>query len=141
MLARLLDEQLDEADHASIVDHVESCVSCQERLKELTSDDSRLFEWKQIDRSATNPWLTSAHAGTSSQSHPLPNPGFHWDSPRAARAIRQWITTNWSLRITTTNGDQTRTALTPCRWSKATRFWRNSVTAAWASSTRPTSSV
>ena len=42
MLARLLDEQLDPVDHASIVEHVESCVSCQERLKELTSYCSRL---------------------------------------------------------------------------------------------------
>lgn len=45
MLARLLDEQLDNADHASIVDHVESCVACQERLRELTRNDSRLIEW------------------------------------------------------------------------------------------------
>ena len=61
MLARLLDDQLDKADHASIVDHVESCVLCQERLKELTSDCSRLVVTDQLDRSATDPWLTVDH--------------------------------------------------------------------------------
>ena len=44
MLARLLDERLDDADHASIVDHVESCVLCQKRLRELTHNDSGLFD-------------------------------------------------------------------------------------------------
>ena len=88
MLARLLDEQLGAADHASIVDHVESCISCQERLKELTSNDSRLFEWRQIDRSATNPWLPSAHVGTSSPSHAEPNPPFHWESPASTASDR-----------------------------------------------------
>ena len=47
MLARLLDEQLDRVDHASIVEHVESCVCCQERLKELTSDCSRLLGYRR----------------------------------------------------------------------------------------------
>ena len=35
MLARLLDEKLDEVDYASIADYIEVCVSCQERLKEM----------------------------------------------------------------------------------------------------------
>jgi eukaryotic-like serine/threonine-protein kinase len=61
MLARLLDEQLDEADHASIVDHVESCVCCQERLKELTSDCSRLLDIDELNRSFTDPGLTIDH--------------------------------------------------------------------------------
>jgi eukaryotic-like serine/threonine-protein kinase len=80
MLARLLDEQLGEADHASMVDHVESCASCQERLKELTSNDSRVFEWRQIDQSRTNPWLPNTHVGTSSRFHAESNPLFHWES-------------------------------------------------------------
>jgi serine/threonine protein kinase/lipoprotein NlpI len=67
MLARLLDEQLDEVDHASIADHVESCVSCQERLKELTSDCSRLLDTDQLNRSSTDPWLTIDHPVFGSQ--------------------------------------------------------------------------
>ena len=66
MLARLLDEQLDEADHASIVDHVESCVICQERLKELTGDDSRLLAWEPIERSLTNLGLAGAPRSSAS---------------------------------------------------------------------------
>ena len=61
MLARLLDEQLDEADHASIADHIESCVSCQDRLKQLTSDCSRLLDSDELNRSSTDPWLTIDH--------------------------------------------------------------------------------
>jgi eukaryotic-like serine/threonine-protein kinase len=66
MLARLLEEQLDEADHSSIVDHVESCVACQQRLKELTGDDSRFLTWEPIDRSSTNIRLTTGAAGSAS---------------------------------------------------------------------------
>ena len=83
MLARLLDEQLDAADHASIVDHVESCSPCQERLKELTGNDSRLSQWKQIDRSSTNPWLTSAHVGSLSPFHRRVDPPIIAESPKA----------------------------------------------------------
>lgn len=63
MLARLLDEQLDESNHASIVGHVETCSSCQERLKQLTGDGSRLLHWGEIDRSPSDPLLTWNHAG------------------------------------------------------------------------------
>ena len=65
-LARLLDEQLDEADHVEIADHVESCVRCQERLKELTSDCSRFLDWDPIDHSSTDHWLTGDRAGSGS---------------------------------------------------------------------------
>jgi eukaryotic-like serine/threonine-protein kinase len=61
MLARLLDEQLDQDDHASILDHVESCISCQERLTELTSECSRVFDISQLDRTLTDLWLTVDH--------------------------------------------------------------------------------
>jgi eukaryotic-like serine/threonine-protein kinase len=61
MLARLLDEQLDPADYDSIVDHVESCVCCQERLKNLTSDCSRLLDADELNRSSTDPSLTLNH--------------------------------------------------------------------------------
>jgi serine/threonine protein kinase len=63
MLARLLDEQLDQVDHAAIVDHVESCASCQERLKELTGDCSRLVDADDLNRSSAGPsWPTMDQA-------------------------------------------------------------------------------
>ena len=61
MLARLLDEQLDLADQASIADHVESCLSCQERLKELTGDFFRLRDTDEVNRSTTDPSLAIDH--------------------------------------------------------------------------------
>jgi len=67
MLARLLDEQLDESDHASIVEHVETCSSCQERLKQLTSDGSRLLNWTDSDRSSSDPSLTWNHVGLGTE--------------------------------------------------------------------------
>ncbi len=66
MLARLLDEQLDEADHDSIADHVELCATCQERLKQLTRNDSRILVWEPINRPSTNPWLTRRDASAAS---------------------------------------------------------------------------
>jgi serine/threonine protein kinase/tetratricopeptide (TPR) repeat protein len=66
MLARLLDEALGAADHASIVDHVESCVFCQERLKELTSDACRRVYEGKLDRSFIDPALTWNHPGSGS---------------------------------------------------------------------------
>ena len=36
ILARLLEDQLEGDERSAIVDHVESCAGCQERLKELT---------------------------------------------------------------------------------------------------------
>jgi hypothetical protein len=44
-LLRLLDDRLDEAEAASIVDHVEDCARCQEQLEELTSRGHSLFRW------------------------------------------------------------------------------------------------
>jgi serine/threonine protein kinase/tetratricopeptide (TPR) repeat protein len=61
MLSRLLDEQLDQVEHASIVDHVESCVCCQERLKDLTGNYSRLIEAEDFNRSLSDPWPTVDH--------------------------------------------------------------------------------
>ena len=58
MLARLLDEQLDPVDHSAIVEHVESCVSCQERLRELTGSGSRLPGFDELNQSASEPWPT-----------------------------------------------------------------------------------
>jgi eukaryotic-like serine/threonine-protein kinase len=57
MLSRLLEDQLDREEHASIVDHIETCPSCQERLKDLTSDDSQLPGWGSFEESNTDPWF------------------------------------------------------------------------------------
>src|SRR5262249_39646175 len=60
MLTRLLQEQLDGEELSSLVAHVESCPSCQERLRELTSDGSLVLEggpWDfDRDSLSTNPW-------------------------------------------------------------------------------------
>jgi eukaryotic-like serine/threonine-protein kinase len=81
-LARLLDEQLEEADHAEIADHVESCVRCQERLKELTSDRSRILDCDLIDHSSTDPWLTAHRAGSGFQARQQFIPPFLQQSKR-----------------------------------------------------------
>ncbi len=57
MLTRLLEDQLAGDEHSAIVEHVESCVDCQERLKELTGDCSVLLGWEPSEPTATNPWL------------------------------------------------------------------------------------
>jgi serine/threonine protein kinase/tetratricopeptide (TPR) repeat protein len=63
MLARLLEEQLDGEELTSLVAHVEICPSCQERLRELTSDGSVLMRGMPWDLSrdscSTDPWLTA----------------------------------------------------------------------------------
>ena len=61
MLSRLLEDQLDQEEHASIVEHVETCLSCQERLKDLTNDDSELDGWGSFEESNTDPWLAKDH--------------------------------------------------------------------------------
>ena len=143
MLARLLDEQLDEADHASIADHVESCVACQERLKQLTGDDSRLLT-SGAERSIVNQFRLT-------------------DDARELRfEPRQFRTNNrFSMMAATRNSARPRkrpsiTATTPMpgtanrylasapatpsfRRFRVMRSWQSLVTAAWASSIRRTS--
>jgi serine/threonine protein kinase len=82
MLARMLNEQLDEVAHASIVDHVESCVHCQERLKDLTSDCSRIVDREQLNRSSTDPWLTGNAPGSGSTADQCMISPFLLPSPR-----------------------------------------------------------
>ncbi len=57
MLTRLLEDQLGGDEHSAIVNHVESCASCQERLRELTGNCSVFGGWEPTDPSAVNPWL------------------------------------------------------------------------------------
>src|SRR5262249_10483594 len=63
MLTRLLEEELDGDELSSLVVHVESCPSCQERLRELTCDGSLVLEggpWDfERDSLSTDPWLNT----------------------------------------------------------------------------------
>ena len=61
ILAQLLDEQLNEVDHSSISEHVQTCVRCQERLKALTSQASVLLDWEAFDRLPSDPSPTLDH--------------------------------------------------------------------------------
>ena len=67
MLARLLDEQLDQDDYSSIAEHVQVCACCQERLKKFTSDFSHRFEWEPRDPPDSDPSLTSDGTGYGPQ--------------------------------------------------------------------------
>jgi tetratricopeptide (TPR) repeat protein/tRNA A-37 threonylcarbamoyl transferase component Bud32 len=60
MLTRLLDDQLEGGLHSAVVDHIESCAGCQERLRELTGDRSIFRGWEPSDPSAINPFLNVA---------------------------------------------------------------------------------
>ncbi|HEV3166939.1 MAG TPA: protein kinase [Isosphaeraceae bacterium] len=73
LLSPLLEEQLDADEHASIVAHVETCPSCQERLEELTSDSSLLIDRERFDGfasdpSSTDPWLSLGSGASTPQS-------------------------------------------------------------------------
>jgi eukaryotic-like serine/threonine-protein kinase len=74
MLTRLLEEQLDGDELTSLVAHIESCSSCQERLKELTSDGSLRLEggpWEfHRDSHQTDPWLTTNPPADSPAARP-----------------------------------------------------------------------
>ncbi|HEX3448099.1 MAG TPA: serine/threonine protein kinase, partial [Isosphaeraceae bacterium] len=61
ILAQLLDEQLNEVDHSSIAEHVQTCVRCQERLKELTSQASGVLDWEPFDQLSSDPFITTDH--------------------------------------------------------------------------------
>lgn len=73
LLTHLLEEQLDQAQAAPIITHVESCHSCQERLKQLTSESYHFLKWRYLGASvsalehASAPGLTD----TPSLEHPL----------------------------------------------------------------------
>ncbi len=49
-LARLLNDQLDGDEYASVVEHVETCADCQARLKALTEAESLLGDWSSLER-------------------------------------------------------------------------------------------
>jgi tetratricopeptide (TPR) repeat protein/tRNA A-37 threonylcarbamoyl transferase component Bud32 len=62
VLTRLLEDELDEEELTSLVAHVEVCPSCQERLRELTSDGSLVLDaglWEcERESFPTDTWLT-----------------------------------------------------------------------------------
>jgi eukaryotic-like serine/threonine-protein kinase len=55
LLTQLLEEQLDDAQAAPIIAHVETCVSCQERLKELTSESCHFLKWGYFGDDGSTP--------------------------------------------------------------------------------------
>jgi eukaryotic-like serine/threonine-protein kinase len=57
LLSPMLDEQLNEDEHGSIVAHVETCRRCQERLEELTSESSLLIKRERFDPYLNDAWL------------------------------------------------------------------------------------
>jgi serine/threonine protein kinase/predicted Zn-dependent protease len=57
-LTRLLEEQLAADEHGTVVAHVESCVACQERLRDLTKQCDAQIGLDQYDSKSTNHRLT-----------------------------------------------------------------------------------
>ena len=50
----------------SLIEHVETCNRCQDRLKELTGEGLRPIEWGQFGRYLTDPWSTTIFADLDS---------------------------------------------------------------------------
>ncbi len=66
LLTRLLEEQLDSAQAAPIIAHVETCTSCQERLRQLTSESCHYLNWEYFGHGGTPLRLESAPSGRAS---------------------------------------------------------------------------
>ncbi len=61
LLTQLLEDQLDHIVAADVIAHVEACVSCQERLRQLTSESTHYMKWGYFGPDRSTPWLTSVH--------------------------------------------------------------------------------
>ena len=61
LLKELLEEKLDADRNAAVSAHVETCINCQERLKQLTSESIHYMKWGYFGDSLSAPWLTPAH--------------------------------------------------------------------------------
>ncbi len=59
LLTQLLDEQLDHDQAASMIEHVETCIACQERLKQLTSESCHFMKWGYFGEDESTPWTES----------------------------------------------------------------------------------
>jgi eukaryotic-like serine/threonine-protein kinase len=56
LLTQLVEEQLDQAQAESIIAHVETCNSCQERLRQLTSESCHYMQWGYFGNDGSTPW-------------------------------------------------------------------------------------
>ncbi len=80
-LTRLLEDQVeDDRAQASLIEHVETCARCQERLKELTGEDLRPFAWGHFGRYLADPWSTTIVADPDT---PLPTDSLSRGSSRS----------------------------------------------------------
>ena len=59
LLTQLLEEQLDQDQAASIIEHVETCIACQERLIQLTSESCHFMKWGYFGDDESTPWMQS----------------------------------------------------------------------------------
>jgi serine/threonine protein kinase/Tfp pilus assembly protein PilF len=82
MLKRMLEEELDQEESQSIIAHVQTCMACQERLKQLTSESPRSLDWRFFGDYSSAPWLTSIHNKHDSQAAAESLTPSSADSPR-----------------------------------------------------------
>jgi eukaryotic-like serine/threonine-protein kinase len=66
LLKELLEEKLDTDRNVAVSAHVETCINCQERLKQLTSESIHYMKWGYFGASLSAPWLTPTHSDDSS---------------------------------------------------------------------------
>ena len=99
LLTQLLEEQLDHDQAAPIIAHVETCVSCQERLKQLTNESCHFMKWGYFGDDESTPWIDSIRLGR------MPSRGFEPDteigvgSPFSRDRRRGWISHHRRLRV------------------------------------------
>ncbi len=67
LLTRMLEEDLDNGQSASISAHVETCIACQERLRQLTNQSPPYMDWGYFGDYSSAPWLTSVHYDQNSR--------------------------------------------------------------------------
>ncbi len=61
LLTQLLEDQLDHTLAVSITAHVEACVTCQERLRQLTVESTHYMKWGYFGNEPDTPWGTPVH--------------------------------------------------------------------------------
>jgi hypothetical protein len=66
LLTQLLEEQLDHDQAAPIIEHVETCITCQERLKQLTNESCHFMKWGYFGEDGSTPWMESIECENAS---------------------------------------------------------------------------
>lgn len=61
LLKELLEERLDADRNAVVSAHVETCIACQERLKQLTSESTHYMKWGYFGDRSSATWMTPAY--------------------------------------------------------------------------------